>query len=87
MPFIANGVDIFMTGLDKPNIGLLSDEFLAGSRSMPYRNLAVELLEKLINDGISPYKNNAVQERKYSERLRAVLIKYSNRAIETAQAG
>ncbi len=53
---------------------------------MPYRNLAVELLEKLINDGIqSRTKNNVVQEKKYSERLQSVLIKYNNRAIETAQ--
>lgn len=45
--------DIFtLAGLDKPNIGLLSDEFLQEVRDMPYRNLAVELLEKLINDGI-----------------------------------
>ncbi|EOJ8806952.1 DUF3387 domain-containing protein, partial [Escherichia coli] len=85
---IANGVDDIFTlaGLDKPNIGLLSDEFLQEVRDMPYRNLAVELLEKLINDGIqSRTKNNVVQERKYSERLQAVLIKYNNRAIETAQ--
>ncbi|MCV5632138.1 DUF3387 domain-containing protein, partial [Escherichia coli] len=78
---IANGVDDIFTlaGLDKPNIGLLSDEFLQEVRDMPYRNLAVELLEKLINDGIqSRTKNNVVQERKYSERLQAVLIKYNN---------
>ncbi|HGX5282675.1 TPA: DUF3387 domain-containing protein, partial [Escherichia coli] len=75
-----------LAGLDKPNIGLLSDEFLQEVHDMPYRNLAVELLEKLINDGIqSRTKNNVVQERKYSERLQAVLIKYNNRAIETAQ--
>lgn len=85
---IANGVDDIFTlaGLDKPNIGLLSDEFLQEVHDMPYRNLAVELLEKLINDGIqSRTKNNVVQEKKYSERLQAVLIKYNNRAIETAQ--
>lgn len=52
-----------MCGLDKPNIGLLSDEFLEDVRQMPYRNLAVELLEKLLNDGIkAKTRNNVVQE-------------------------
>lgn len=75
-----------LAGLDKPNIGLLSDEFLEEVRELPQRNLAVELLEKLLNDGIhARTKNNVVQEKKYSDRLKAVLLKYNNRAIETAQ--
>ncbi len=85
---IANGVDdVFaMAGLDKPNIGLLSDEFLQEVRDMPYRNLAVELLQKLLNDGIhARTQNNVVQTKKYSERLQAVLNRYNSRAIETAQ--
>ncbi|WNK53084.1 type I restriction endonuclease subunit R [Pantoea agglomerans] len=85
---VANGVDdVFaLAGLGKPNIGLLSDEFLEEVREMPQRNLAVELLEKLLNDGIhARTKNNVVQEKKYSDRLKAVLLKYNNRAIETAQ--
>lgn len=85
---IATGVDdVFaLAGLDKPNIGLLSDEFLEEVREMPQRNLAVELLEKLLNDGIhARTNNNVVQEKKYSDRLRAVLLRYNNRAIETAQ--
>ncbi|MBS0850013.1 type I restriction endonuclease subunit R [Citrobacter sp. JGM124] len=85
---IATGVeDVFaLAGLDKPNIGLLSDEFLEEVRAMPQRNLAVELLEKLLNDGIhARTKNNVVQEKKYADRLKATLIKYNNRAIETAQ--
>lgn len=85
---IATGVeDVFaLAGLDKPNIGLLSDEFLEEVREMPHRNLAVELLEKLLNDGIhARTNNNVVQEKKYSDRLKAVLVKYNNRAIETAQ--
>jgi type I restriction enzyme R subunit len=53
---------------------------------MPQRNLAVELLEKLLNDGIHARSgNNVVQQKKYSDRLKAVLLKYNNRAIETAQ--
>uniref|UniRef100_UPI00397FBC55 type I restriction enzyme endonuclease domain-containing protein n=1 Tax=Salmonella sp. s52026 TaxID=3159658 RepID=UPI00397FBC55 len=68
------------------NIGLLSDEFLEEVWEMPQRNLAVELLEKLLNDGIHARSgNNVVQQKKYSDRLKAVLLKYNNRAIETAQ--
>lgn len=85
---IAEGmIDVFgLAGLDKPNIGLLSDEFLEDVRQMPYRNLAVELLEKLLNDGIkAKTRNNLVQEKKFSDRLEETLRKYNNRAIETAQ--
>ena len=85
---IAGGVvDVFdLAGLDKPNIGLLSDEFLEDVRQMPYRNLAVELLEKLLKDNIkSKTSNNVVQEKKYGDRLEETLRKYNNRAIETAQ--
>ena len=85
---IADGVtDVFaMCGLDKPNIGLLSDEFLEDVRQMPYRNLAIELLEKLLNDGIkAKTRNNVVQEKRFSDRLQETLRKYNNRAIETSQ--
>lgn len=85
---VADGVaDIFaLAGLDKPNISLLSDEFLEDVRQMPSRNLAVELLEKLLRDAIKARtRNNVVQEMKYGERLLETLRKYHNRAIETAQ--
>ena len=85
---IAEGVaDIFaLCGLEKPNIGLLSDEFLEDVRQMPERNLAVELLEKLLQDNIKARtRNNVVQEKKYADRLQETLRKYNNRAIETAQ--
>lgn len=85
---IAGGVaDIFaLAGLDKPNISLLSDEFLEDVQRMPSRNLAVELLEKLLRDAIKARtRNNVVQELKYGERLLETLRKYNNRAIETAQ--
>ncbi|MCU4568836.1 type I restriction endonuclease subunit R [Acinetobacter ursingii] len=85
---VADGVaDVFaLCGLDKPNIGLLSDEFLEDVRQMPYRNLAVELLEKLLNDGIkAKTHNNLVQEKRFSDRLQETLRKYNNRAIETSQ--
>ncbi|QNM97109.1 type I restriction endonuclease subunit R [Chitinimonas koreensis] len=85
---IADGVaDVFaLAGLDKPNIGLLSEEFLADVRKMESRNLAVELLEKLLRDEIKARaRNNVVQEKKYGDRLLETLRKYHNRAIETAQ--
>ncbi len=85
---IADGVDdIFsMVGLDKPNIGLLSPEFLEDVKNMKEKNLAVELLEKLLRDEVkSRMKNDVVQEKKYSERILSTLQKYHNRSIETAQ--
>jgi type I restriction enzyme R subunit len=85
---IAEGVtDVFaLCGLDKPNIGLLSDEFLEDVRQMPYKNFAVELLEKLLKDDIhAKTRNNVVQEKKYGDRLQETLRKYNNRGIETAQ--
>lgn len=85
---IADGVaDVFaLAGLDKPNIGLMSDEFLEDVRQMNSRNLAVELLGKLLRDEIKARaRNNVVQEKKYGDRLLETLRKYHNRAIETAQ--
>ncbi len=80
-------VDIFdAVGLDKPNIGLLDDEFLAQVRNVPERNLAVELLERLLEGEIkSRFATNIVQERKFSEMLGNVITRYQNRSIETAQ--
>ncbi|MEO7159196.1 MAG: type I restriction enzyme endonuclease domain-containing protein, partial [Polaromonas sp.] len=80
-------VDIFdAVGLDKPNIGLLDDEFLAQVRSLPERNLAVELLERLLEGEIkAKFASNVVQDRKFSEMLAGVIARYQNRSIETAQ--
>ncbi len=85
---IADGVDdIFkMVGLDKPNIGLLSPEFLDDVANLPQKNLAVELLEKLLRDEVKArMKTDVVSEKKYSDRILETLRKYHNRAIETAQ--
>ena len=85
---VSEGIsDVFeLAGLDRPNIGLLSDEFLDEVRNMKARNLAVELLEKLLMDEIKSHsKNNVVQQMKYGDRLLATLRKYHNRSIETAQ--
>ena len=80
-------VDIFdAVGLDKPNIGLLDDEFLAQVRNLPERNLAVELLQRLLEGEIkSRFASNVVQDRKFSEMLSSVIMRYQNRSIETAQ--
>ncbi|WP_020485776.1 type I restriction endonuclease subunit R [Methylomonas sp. MK1] len=80
-------VDIFeAVGLDKPNIGILDDDFLADVRNLPERNLAVELLERLLEGEIkSRFAGNVVQEKKFSELLVNVIKRYQNRAIETAQ--
>ncbi|WP_127471866.1 type I restriction endonuclease subunit R [Thiomicrorhabdus aquaedulcis] len=85
---VADGVaDIFeLAGLDKPNIGLLSDEFLEDVKNLPQKNLAMELLEKLLRDEIKArMKTDVVSEKKYSDRIMESLRKYHNRAIETAQ--
>lgn len=80
-------VDIFdAVGLDKPNIGLLDDGFLAQLKNIPERNLAVELLERLLQGEIkSHFRNNVVQEKKFSDMLTNVIQRYQNRSIETAQ--
>ena len=80
-------VDIFdAVGLEKPNIGLLDDEFLAQVRNLPERNLAVELLERLLEGEIkSKFASNIVQQKKFSELLSGVITRYQNRSIETAQ--
>ena len=80
-------VDIFQAvGLDKPNIGILDDAFLNDVRNLPERNLAVELLERLLEGEIrARFATNVVQQIKFSELLSDVIKRYQNRAIETAQ--
>ena len=80
-------VDIFSAaGLKKPDISVLSDEFLAEVREMPQRNLAVELLQKLLKGELATRRRkNVVQARSFSEMLEQSLRRYQNRAIEAAQ--
>ena len=80
-------VDIFAAaGLDKPDISVLSDEFLAEVRGMPHRNLAIELLQKLLRGEVSTKRRkNVVQARSFAEMLEQTLRRYQNRAIEAAQ--
>jgi type I restriction enzyme R subunit len=80
-------IDIFSAaGLKRPDISVLSDGFLEDVRHMQQRNLAVELLERLLKDQIkSRFKTNVVQSAKFSELLQQSLTRYRNRAVETAQ--
>lgn len=80
-------IDIFAAaGLKKPDISILSDEFLAEVRDMPQKNLAVEMLRKLLESEIKArVRRNVVQARSFAELLENAIRKYQNRAIETAQ--
>ena len=80
-------VDIFAAaGLDKPDISILSEEFLAEVKGMPHRNLAIELLQKLLQGELATRRRkNVVQARTFSEMLEQSLRRYQNRAIEAAQ--
>ena len=80
-------IDIFAAaGLEKPDISILSDEFLAEVRGLPQRNLAVELLRKLLTGELSTRRRkNVVQARSFAEMLERTIRKYQNRAVEAAQ--
>ena len=80
-------VDIFAAaGLKNPDISILSDEFLDDLRNLPQKNLALELLRRLINDEIKARgRRNIVEARSFREMLEASIVKYQNRAIETAE--
>lgn len=80
-------IDIFATaGLRKPDISILSDKFLQEVQQLPQRNLAVELLRKLLNDEIKTRsRKNVVQARSFAEMLEKAIRKYQNRTIEAAQ--
>ncbi len=80
-------IDIFSAaGLEKPDISVLSEEFLAEVKGMPQRNLAVELLQKLLKSELATRKRkNIVQARSFAEMLEQTLRRYQNRAIEAAQ--
>jgi type I restriction enzyme R subunit len=85
---VAAGItDIFqVAGLQKPDIGILSDQFLAEVSKIPQKNLAVELLQRLLKEEFrSRFKSNVVRQKRFSELLQASLTKYANRSIEAAQ--
>jgi len=78
-------IDVFTAaGLKKPDISILSDQFLAEVRGLKHRNVAAELLEKLLNDEIKVRsKRNLVQSQLFSDKLKQTLNAYHNRAIAT----
>ncbi len=80
-------IDIFAAaGMERPDISILSDEFLAEVRDMPHRNLALEVLRKLLSDEIkSRSRKNLVQSRSFAEMLDKTIKKYQNRSIDAAE--
>jgi type I restriction enzyme R subunit len=80
-------VDIFdAAGIKKPDISILSDEFLAEVKGMSHKNLALELLKKLLNDEIKTRQRvNLVQSKKFSEMLDSAVKSYQNNLITSAQ--
>ena len=80
-------VDIFASvGLNKPDISILSDEFLEEVKGLPQKNLALELLRRLLDGKIKAIaKKNVVQAKKFSEMLEASVIQYEKRSLETVE--
>ncbi len=80
-------MDVFAAaGLEKPDLSILSDEFLAEVRDMPQRNLAVELLQKLLKGELAARRRkNVVQARSFAEMLEQTIRRYQSRAVEAAQ--
>ena len=80
-------VDVFAAaGLEKPNMSILSDEFLAEVRGMERKNLAVEALQKLLKDEVRVrFGINVVKSGQFSELIEAALLSYRNGTIEAAQ--
>ncbi len=85
---VAEGVvDIFdAAGIKKPDISILSEEFLEEVRTMKHRNLALELLKKLLGDEIKMRsKRNLIQSKKLSERLQMAIARYQNNLLTSAE--
>ena len=80
-------IDIYSaTGIKTPDISILSDEFLAEVKGLPHKNLAFEMLKRLLNDEILTMKrSNLVKSRSFAEMLEKTIKKYQNRTIEAAQ--
>ncbi len=85
---VAEGViDVFeAAGLRKPDVSVLSEEFLAEVKAMPHKNLAAELLRRLLNDDLKGRRTkNVVQAEAFSDKLEKTIVRYRNRAIETVE--
>ncbi|MBK8055953.1 MAG: type I restriction endonuclease subunit R [Saprospiraceae bacterium] len=82
-----NVIDIFdAAGLKKPNIEILDERFLQELKDLPQKNLAVELLKKLLKDEIKKRtKINLVESKKFSEMLEDAIKRYHNGMIDTVE--
>src|SRR5699024_1285457 len=82
-------VDIYESlGLDNPDISILSDQFLEDVRALPQKNVAVELLNRLLEGKVKAVqKENLVKARKFSDMLEKAVNQYNKRAIETSKIG
>lgn len=80
-------IDIFdAAGIKKPDISILSDEFLEEIRGMKRKNLALELLKKILNDEIKDRsKKNLIQSKKFSEMLEKAINKYQNNLLTSSE--
>jgi type I restriction enzyme, R subunit len=80
-------IDIFeAAGIQKPELSILSEGFLAEVKEMPQKNLAFEALKKLLNDEIRIFsKRNIVQGKSYMDLLAKTIKKYTSRSVEAAQ--
>jgi type I restriction enzyme R subunit len=80
-------IDVFAAaGLKKPDVSILSDEFLENVRELPQKNLAFETLKKLLNDEIKfRQKKNLIQARSFEDLLDKAIKAYTNKSVETAQ--
>ncbi|EGV19987.1 DUF3387 domain-containing protein [Thiocapsa marina] len=80
-------IDLFaVAGLDEARLDILSDEFLERVAALEQKNLALETLRKLLNDRIrSTERSNLVRSLKFREALEDALLRYTNKAITTAE--
>ncbi|MBU1256303.1 type I restriction endonuclease subunit R, partial [Patescibacteria group bacterium] len=80
-------IDIYSaTGIKTPDISILSDEFLAEVKGLPHKNLAFEMLKRLLNDEVmTMMRSNLVKSRSFAKMLEETIKKYQNRTIEAAQ--
>lgn len=80
-------IDIFeAAGIKAPSLDILSDDFLLEVKNMKHKNLALELLKKLLNDEVKiRKKKNIIQGKKFSEMLSNIIERYHNNQIDAAQ--
>lgn len=80
-------MDVFqLAGMEKPELSILSEEFLLEVKDMEHKNVALEVLKKLLNDEVKRrWRKNIVQSKKFSEMLKEAVNKYHNNLITTAQ--